>query len=54
MSSDFKELKDLIVTMEKHCQENLKEMVETLRESTWAYERTSERYLEVLKQLAQN
>jgi cysteinyl-tRNA synthetase len=52
--SDFKELKELIVTTEKHCQENNKEMVETLKESTWAYERTSKRYLEVLMQLAHN
>ena len=53
-SSDFKELKELIATAEKHRQENNKEMVETLKESTRAYERTSEKYLEVLVQLTRN
>ena len=50
----FKELKELIATAEKHRQKNNKEMVETLKESMRAYERTSEKYLEVLMQLTRN
>jgi hypothetical protein len=53
-SDDMKELKDMLASAEKSRQESSHEMVETLKESTRVYEKTSERYLEVLMTLARN
>lgn len=51
-AGDLSQLKDLIREDGKQRAENQKEMVETLRESTRAYERTSEKYLTAILQLA--
>ena len=53
-SDDMKELKDMLASAEKSRQESSREMVETLKESTRVYKKTSERYLEVLMSLARN
>lgn len=53
-TDDFQDLKELIAKSEKRRAEQNKEMVETLKESTRVYERTSERYLDVLQLLIQN
>lgn len=54
ISQDMRELKDMLAASEKSRQESSREMVETLKESTRVYEKTSERYLEVLMTLARN
>ena len=51
-SDDMKELKDMLASVEKSHQESSREVVETLKESTRVYEKTSECYLEVLITLA--
>jgi hypothetical protein len=53
-SSDFTSLKEMLRESERRQEAVNKEMVETLRESTRVYERTSDKYLEVLMQLARN
>ena len=53
-SDDMKELKDMLASAEKSHQESSWEMVETLKDSTQVYKKTSERYLEVLMTLACN
>ena len=53
-SDDMKELKDMLASVEKSRQESSWEMVETLKESTQVYKKTSECYLEVLMTLAHN
>ena len=50
----MKELKDMLASVEKSHQESSREVVETLKESTRVYEKTSECYLEVLITLAHN
>ena len=44
----------MLATLEKSRQESSREMVETLKESTRVYEKTSECYLEVLMALTRN
>jgi hypothetical protein len=51
-TGDLEQLKDIIVLEEKRRDENQKEMVETLRESTRVYEKTSEKYLSAILQLS--
>lgn len=53
-SADFVELKDLLLESDRRREAGNKEMVDTLRESTSVYEKTSERYLEVLSKLVEN
>ena len=50
-NGDFTTLKEIMVASEKRREENQKEMVETLRESTRVYEKTSEKYLDAILQL---
>lgn len=51
-AGDLAQLKDIMVEESKKRDENQKEMVETLRESTRVYERTSEKYLAAILQLS--
>lgn len=51
-SGDLSQLRDLIREDGKKRDENQREMVETLKESTRVYERTSEKYLVAILQLA--
>lgn len=51
-SGDLSELKDIIVLEGKKRDDNQKEMVETLCESTRVYEKTSEKYLAAILQLS--
>lgn len=51
-AGDLSQLKDLIEEDGKKRDENQKEMVKTLKESTRVYERTSEKYLAAILQLA--
>jgi predicted transcriptional regulator len=54
LSSDFTDLMEMLWELEC-CQEAVnKEMVEMLQESTKVYERTSDRYFEVIMQLTCN
>jgi hypothetical protein len=50
-TGNLAEFKEIMVQGEKRRNENQKEMVETLRESTRVYQNTSERYLEVIREL---
>jgi 3'-phosphoadenosine 5'-phosphosulfate sulfotransferase (PAPS reductase)/FAD synthetase len=51
-NDDLAQLKEFIVAEGKKWDENQKEMVETLRESTQVYEKTSEKYLSAILQLS--
>ncbi|KIM87944.1 hypothetical protein PILCRDRAFT_85730 [Piloderma croceum F 1598] len=53
-SSGFTSLKEMLQELEHHQEAVNKEMVETLWENTRVYERTSDKYLEVLMHLAHN
>jgi thiamine biosynthesis lipoprotein ApbE len=53
-SADFSDIKELLAKGEQQRLESSKQMAEILRESTRVYERTSEKYLEVLMQLVRN
>ena len=54
LSSDFTDIKEMLRESERRQEAVNKEMVETLRENTRVYERTSDKYLEVLLQLARS
>ena len=53
-SADFSDIKELLAKREQQRLESSKQMVEILWESTWVYEKTSEKYLEVFMQLVHN
>jgi len=53
-SADFSDIKELLAKGEQQRLESSKQMAEILRESTRVYEKTSEKYLEVLTQLVRN
>jgi hypothetical protein len=53
-SADFSDIKELLAKGEQQCPESSKQMAEILQESTQVYEKTLEKYLEVLTQLVHN
>ena len=52
--ADFSAIKELLAKGEEQHQESSKQMAEILWESTQVYEKTSEKFLEVLMQLVHN
>ena len=53
-SADFSDIKELLAKGEQQRLESSKQMAKILRESTRVYEKTLEKYLEVLMQLVRN